>query len=85
MGDAGVARAVVTSRVTSEGLRQWSGRLCGYIPLGDGGDGRAADHRERRREEGTVEGSRKRGKERVHEGDCGWIRECRMEDGADAG
>jgi len=32
VGDAGVARAVLAPRVTSEGLRQWCSRLCGYIP-----------------------------------------------------
>lgn len=61
VGDAGVARAVLAPRVTSEGLRQWRGRLCGYIPLGgDGGDGRAADHGER--------GPGGGGKEGLHEG-----------------
>lgn len=39
------------------------------------------------REDGRRGQLRGRGSEgkRVHEGDCGWIRECRMEDGTDAG
>lgn len=87
-GSAG-GGVLLAPRVTSEGLRQWCGRLCGYSLSAMVRDGCAAEGTTG--EEGWVERSRgRRGGGTIargrhaREGDRGGSRGCRMEDAADA-